>query len=255
MSVSNSVKAALLILLLGFHLATRLNAASQAPWAIRSFYPRDYEVALSLMAGRGFHGLEVWDDSRPQAHGVRRFLRMLRGEVREKTLRPFLEGARAGPAPTLATSRVLDMYVAAGLWRVFGLRWSVLFAFYALLSTFVAFLIFLIARRLGGGFGAGLLAALLFTASPFETIWATAGIRDISPLWFDTLAFGALVLLIPLARSPWSAAACAFLAGVTSTVGIGWRHDSWMAPPLALAGLLVLLRSEGRGLRDAAVSV
>ena len=255
MSVSNSVKAALLILLLGFHLATRLNAASHAPWAIRSFYPRDYEVALSLMAGRGFHGLEVWDDSRPQAHGVRRFLRMLRGEVREKTLRPFLEGARAGPAPTLATSRVLDMYVAAGLWRVFGVRWSVLFAFYAVLSTFVAFLIFLIARRLGGGFGAGLLATLLFTASPYETIWATAGIRDISPLWFDTLALAALLLLIPLAPSPWSLAGCALLAGAASAVGIGWRHDGWMAPPLALAGLLVLLRSEGRGFRDTAVSV
>jgi hypothetical protein len=248
-------KAAALLLVLAVHLATRLHAASLTPLVGRNFYPRDYEVALSLLAGRGFGGLEVWDDARPEARRIRRFLRQLRDDVDEKAWRSFVSGARAGEPPTLATSRVLEMRVAAGLWRWFGIRWSVLFAFYCLLSTVVAFLVFLIARRLGGGFAAGLLAMLLLAASPFETLWATAAIRDVSPFWFDTVAFAALVLLVPLGRSPAARAGCAFVAGAASTLGIGWRTDGWMVPPLALGALLALLRSERRGGREAALAV
>ncbi|HET6900293.1 MAG TPA: hypothetical protein VFK70_18215, partial [Vicinamibacteria bacterium] len=251
----NSLKAGALVLVLGLHLAMRLTAAARLPLDYRTFYPRDYEVALSLMAGRGYHSLDVWSDTRPQASRVRHFLRMRRGELLETNWRRFTEGAKPGPAPTLATSRVLEMHVAAALWSLFGVRWSVLFAFYAALSTFVAFLIFLIARHLAGAFGAGILAAILFAASPYETFFATAGIRDISPLWFDTLAFAAVVLLAARARSSWAGAACALAAGAASTVGIGWRHDGWMAPPLALAGLFVLLRSQKRSPRETMVLV
>jgi hypothetical protein len=249
------LKACVLLLALGLHLAARLSAASRLPVAGRNFYPRDYEVALSLAAGRGFGGLEVWDDPRPEARRVRRFLRQLRADIDDRSWRSFVGQARAGDPPTLATSRVLEMYVAAGLWKVFGPRWDVLSAFYSALSTAVAFLIFLIARRLGGAFGAGLLATLLLAGSPFETVWATTAIRDVSPFWFDTVAFAALVLLKPLGRTPAARAACALAAGVASTLGIGWRTDGWMAPPLALAGLLVLVRTERRGFRDALVPV
>lgn len=247
-------KVAVLALVLGVHLATRLVVQSRLHGG-ENFYPRDYEVALSLTAGRGFRGLEVWDDPRPEARQVRRFLRQLRDDIDDSHWRSFVDGARPGDPPALATTRVLEMYVAAGLWRLFGLRWSVLFAFYSVLSTAAAFLIFLIARRIGGGFAAGAFATILFTASPFETIRATTAIRDVSPLWFDTIAFAALVLLAPLGRSPAARAAFASAAGAASTLGIGWRTDGWMAPPLALAALVVLLRSERRGLRGAVASV
>jgi hypothetical protein len=107
----------------------------------------------------------------------------------------------------LATSRVLDLHVAAWLWRLFGISWPTLFAFYALVSTIANLCVFLIARRLGGSFWAGAIASLGFLASPLERYAATWSFRDTSPLWFAAVGY---CLLLQLYRpSPRLAAACA----------------------------------------------
>jgi hypothetical protein len=55
--VSRAGRAALLALLLGVHLLTRLEAHSVIPLGERHFYPTGYLVSLSLASGHGFNYL------------------------------------------------------------------------------------------------------------------------------------------------------------------------------------------------------
>ena len=161
--------AASLAVLVGLHFATRLYSERARPLQQRAFYSDDYATALALVAGKGFIGLDLADDPRPEAEVLRRFLRLDAAEVPGSILERYALGARPAPASLLASTRVLELRWAALVWRALGVRWSVLFASYAALSALVGLLVFLLGRRLGGGNRAGLLAALIFLASPLET--------------------------------------------------------------------------------------
>lgn len=247
-------EATLCIALLGLHFATRWRASESTPLRPRPFYSSDYQVALSLQLGHGFRGLDLENDTRLPAQAVKDFVELLRPDLPEKVLRRYDADPQLIPPPALASTRILELRLAALLWRAVGTRWDVIFAFYAGLSTLAAALVFLLARSLSGRLAA-FLALLMFLASPMDTKWATTSIRDVCPAWFDLLALAALLWLTPTHWSGRRRLAGCFLAGAVSMIGYGWRTDALLMPALALVALLARMaaaRTPARVLATAA---
>ena len=241
-----AVKIVALVALLVLHFLTRVYDARTMPLAGRHIYPRSYGFSLSLMSGQGLRDVVVSDDS--AARPIKEFLLLERNSVSAEEFAVYRSATRSPGgdrefdiyAP-LATTRILDLYLAAGLWRCFGISWSVIFTFYALVSTATCFLIFLIARRLGDNFWAGWLAALMFFASPLEQYLGAWSLRDTSPLWFTAAAFCFLICVVDRCRDGLKSAAAYFGLGLVTMVGIGWRTDVLLLVPFLGASLVAVL--------------
>jgi hypothetical protein len=263
------VEAGVLGLLLALHFLTRLHAQHAMPLGERHFYPLSYLVSLSLVEGRGFGYLlpaawtleAVWKDPLPPrgdpAYPVLAFLRLEGPErVTAAELAAYVRaGARVVPVDAVESTRVLDIRLAAWLWRLFGVSWPVYFAFYALLSTATCAALYLIASRAAGRCWVGLAAAAGFAASPLEAYAGAWSTRDTVPLWITALAFAALAAFASRPHGARANAAAAFGLGCASLVGLGWRPDFQLVPPLLLAGLVAALRVRRAPLSQLAAAV
>lgn len=232
--------------LLSLHFFTRYEVGQDIPLNTRGdgMFSSDYQVAVNLAAGRGFYQVILPDA--PEAVPIREFESLQRAEITPAELQAYLNqpwsqpihldhGAKTAEVP-LYTARTLELRLAAHLWKWFGIRWSVIFTFYELVSTGAAFLIFLIGRK-AAGFWCGLVAMVLFTLSPLESVWVVRSLRDINPLWFAILGCAAVYCLAGSFRNRWINLASYIVAGAAALVGYGWRLDSLLLPPI----LLVLL--------------
>jgi hypothetical protein len=215
-------------------------------------YTDSYQVSLALLGGKGFHPLQLPPlvpssraDDTPLAQAGRPIIDFLyfgRPTVSREELNTFLNAPGSGTQHQVwESSRVLDIYLTAMIWKLFGVSWPVYFFFASMASTGVCLLIFLIARKLTGSFWAGWLASLLFLASPFENQFVFRSIRDISPLWFAVLAFGFFVCVVDNFKDrKWNHLSY-FLLGVVAIVGIGWRVDVLLFVPFLLVALIAVL--------------
>ena len=267
-----AAKVVLLAAVLVVHFLSRQYLVKALPVTESTNYPFVYRTALALLAGRGFTVFRVSDA--PESVPVADFLEGRRDGLSRQEFRRFLDGPDGQPvpcpdpaAPTTAfppaapttelaqpvspwhTSRVLDLYVTAALWRLFGVRWSVLLTFCALASTAACLLVFFAARRVGGGFWPGLCAAVLYLASPLENDYAISCLRDISPLWFAALAFAIFFCLVERFRSAPANLAALALLGLVCTLGCGWRSDAMLLAPFLGASSAVLLLIRRRSWR------
>jgi len=256
-------KATLLGLLLGLHFFTRLHGQQVTALQERHFYPLSYLVSLSVVEGRGFGYLlpqsasleDVWLGPLPPlkdpAFPALAFLRLAGTEgVSPEQMASYSRNARVVAADPVESTRVLDIYIAAWLWRAFGVGWLPYFCFYSLLSTASCFAVFMIVQRATGSYWAGVVAAAGFLASPLEHyagVWST---RDSVPLWFTSIAFAALSAFPRSTSSRSQRLLAAFGVGVASLVGLGWRPDFQLVPPLVVAGLIAMLVSQGRRLSE-----
>jgi hypothetical protein len=248
-----SVKLGLLLAVLALYFVSRQYTARAMPLEWRHFYPYCYGVSLSLMAGHGFNLCNLPD--MPEMVPVKEFLELKRPRLRAEQFARFAEVAEPPTIPSgdelaraynlHASTRVLDVHVTVLLWKVFGIRWKVLFTFYALVGTASCLGIFLIARQLGG-YAAGLLAAALFVISPLDNYLNSWSIRDASPLWFTVFSFVVYVCLVGRFRSWALDLAAVLLLGFVSVLGYGYRFDALLLPPFFLAATVVLLRARGR---------
>src|SRR5262249_19618151 len=156
--------------LLAAHFGTRYHAHRTIPLTDRTFNPYVYRVSLALLAGHGFRTYGVSDC--PESAAVAQFLTLQRPRLSAAEFATFLAGpagrplappftALAMPMPLRVgdeailgephyTTRVLDIYTTALLWKVFGIGWTPLFVFYALVSTGACLAVFAVGRRLGG---------------------------------------------------------------------------------------------------------
>lgn len=252
-------KATLLGLLLALHFFTRLHGQQVTALHERHFYPLSYLVSLSVLEGRGFGYLlpqgasleDVWLRPLPPltdpALPVLAFLRLAGTEgVSPEQLADYSRSARVVAADPVESTRVLDIYIAAWLWRAFGVGWFPYFCFYALISTASCLAVFFIVLRATGSYWAGLAAAAGLLASPLEHyagVWST---RDSVPLWFTSLAFAALSAFPRAANPVGRRLVAAFGVGIASLIGLGWRPDFQIVPPLVLAGLIATLLQQRR---------
>ncbi len=248
---SAALKALLLLCVLAIHFASRHYAGEKTSPSQTHFYPTTYSYSLSLLAGRGFAPLSVSEG--PEGRPLREFLelnrlRLGRGELEGGLAEPSGEAQRN----PLASFRVLDLYLAAGLWWIFGASWTVYFHFYFLVSTIVCLSVFCMGRRIGGGYGCGLIAALLYTASPIELQMTASSVRDISPLWFIAFGFFFLHCVAGRFEGRILQAVSYIVLGAASIIGIGWRDDVLLLPPFLLVALLIQNLAERRGISRAA---
>jgi hypothetical protein len=278
--LASILQAVLLAMILGLHFHTRVCANLMTPPEEKHFWPSSYLVSLSLLSGNGFTYLlprDVKADAsvltlvtrmRSETGSVGPVMDFLSGTGRESLSRlefsRFLSsGTRPVPIDIMGpgligsrweTTRILDIYVAAVLWRLFGISWSVLFIFYALVSTGAALLVFLIAQRLTGSYWGGQLATLGFMASPLERNAGAWSFRDTNPLWFTALAFFLLLRYAEPSSSRIKSYLGWYLVGAGSLLGLGWRSDAQMLLPFILFGLVCLLVSKGIALRRIALA-
>jgi hypothetical protein len=141
------------------------------------------------------------------------------------------------------SSRILDQYVVAGLWQLFGIRWDVVFLFGVAMSTLTCLFICLIGRRLGGSFWSGLAAGALYSAAPLASYLETWSLRDSSPLWFAAAGFWLLFCRVDRTPAPGfkrQMAECSGL-GLVVMLGFGWRPDVLLTVAFLGTSLIVLL--------------
>ena len=118
-----AVKIVALVALLVLHFLTRVYDARTMPLAGRHIYPRSYGFSLSLMSGRGLRDVVISDDS--AARPIKEFLLLERNSVSAEEFAVYRAEMQSSGvdrqfdiyAP-LATTRILDLYLAAGLWRL-----------------------------------------------------------------------------------------------------------------------------------------
>jgi hypothetical protein len=243
-AVLRAVKAMLLMAVLVVHLLSRWYAHQHYPLFGRHNYENDYQYSLSLLAGKGLYTLGPLEG--PAADPLKEFFAGARTNVSRLELAEYVQTinentSRLGIENQYGSARILDLYLAVGLWKVFGISWNVLYLFYAGVSTGCCLLICLIGRRLGGSFWPGLFAAALFCASPLQSFLATFSLRDTSPLWFATLGFYVLICLADRFRGRRANAASFLGLGAAAVIGLGWRLDAAFLVPMLGAGLVFLL--------------
>jgi hypothetical protein len=261
----------LLTAILGLHLVSRLCALLTTPLDQMHFYPESYLVSLSLLSGNGFNYLVPGFDhtgtpsprpavpAQPGSGGAGAVMDFVAGTGRDGVSQgefaSFLaSGVRAAPTEWERT-RVLDIYVAAGLWKLFGISWPTLLAFYALVSTAACLLVFFITQRVAGSAWAGLLGALAFMASPLERVAGAWSIRDANPLWFACLGIFLLLHCAEPRASRLGSFLGWFAIGAGNAVGIGWRTDALLLFPFAVVSLMAILVARRRPARQLVLAV
>jgi hypothetical protein len=271
----------LLVAVLALHLEARLGTHRTMPADQKHFWPGSYLVSLSFLSGQGFSYVLPADAStdvavptqvnelRQRPGPAQPVMDFLSGKGRQHLepheLTAYLASDVKRVPIDLAGSgllgsrweatRILDIRLAALLWKLFGIRWSVLFAFYSLVSTLAALCVFFLVRRLTRSYWAGLVGALGFAASPLERIAGAWSIRDANPLWFTAFAF---CLLFQLAGGSARSRALTYLGwfaiGAGSALGLGWRSDAQLVPPFVLLGLVSILAASRAPLRRIALA-
>jgi hypothetical protein len=244
----------LLVALLIAHLCSRLMLHRTSPSSAAHNYERTYAVSLSLLAGRGFHDLAI-DDSAASAP-LRDFFGMRSLQISRADFDAYL-ASKPDPAGDpwvgrympLASTRVLDVRMAAFLWRIFGIDRRVLTTFYSLLSVATCGCLFFIARRLTNSDWAGLAAAALLTFSPIEGFLNTWSWRDSSPMWFTAASFAWFISVMDRPRRQAVNLAACLALGVLTTLGIGWRPDALMLAPFLAMCMTIRLIANRAGWR------
>jgi hypothetical protein len=254
------LKAALVSSLVLVHFLTRLHSQAQLRPSDHHDFTQTYEYSLSLVGGLGLRQLALLGMSGQGAAGevplrilpadapIRDFLDGHRDRLSREELDAYLAAVsppgtlpRPGVENTFASSRVLDLYLAGWVWKLCGIEWFTLYAVYCGINAASCLCVFLIARRLAGSYWAGLAAAALYCASPLQNYLSSISLRDASPLWFACAGFYLLTCVADRCRTRWANLGSFLALGVIAMLGLGWRHDAALLPPVLGAGLLLVL--------------
>ncbi len=257
-----------LVCLLAAHVATRFEAIRQIPLNKRHFWSESFRYSLAALAG---HGLKPFSFAGvPESIPLQDFLGLRKATLSTADFEAFFNLPDSVPveppvgiadisdehlAWPVYTTRVLELWSTTILWRIFGIRWDVVFGMYVVLSTLGCLAVFLIGRGLSGSGWLGLMAALFHSIAPLEASYSVYSPRDISPLWFAGPPWAVLICLVGRSPGWWRNLAACGLTGALAALGLGWRHDA-MVTVLAMVGLTgPLLLLAGRGWRLAASGV
>lgn len=252
------IGSALAALLLA-HLFTRLESLRQIELDQRQFWSDTFRYSLAALAGHGLRPVKF--AGVPESIPLQRFLSLQAPRISPEQFNAYFSLPESAPLTPpvgiadasdehlpwpLYTTRILDLWTATGLWWLFGIRWDVLFFFYACLSTIACLCVFLTARGLSRNGWVGLVAAVAYSVMPLEISYTAYSPRDISPLWFAAPAWACLAWLVGTRQSRAGNLLACSLAGFLAALGLGWRHDALVTvvsmaglagPALLLAGL------------------
>lgn len=253
--------------LLVAHFATRLYVCAMCPDSARNSYLQRYGTSLSLVAGLGNQRLALAAQA-PEAQPLIEFLKAERAavsheEIARFKLRTVIPGEpidqQSSSVPQLDALCALDIWIAAALWKAFGVRWDVYYLFYALVSAAACATVWSLGKRLSGRSWVGLIAGVFFTCSPIETVYCVTNVRDISPLWVTAFGFRALVAAADRISAARSSDLACFVAGLAVGLGTGYRADPLLLAPCFVVALgacaIATQRAVVRALRPVALMV
>jgi hypothetical protein len=231
--------ALMVLTVLALHVGFRWRANDERqPAASKSLYPHCYSRSISLVVGCGYERLPLADDA--PSEPIKQFLDCRTPTLSTEALQTYLASLPTQRNPDLGNFRQVDvmragdLYTAAIVWKVFGVSWLALSRFYIFVSALACLAIFFAAKRISGSFVAGLTAAMLYAACPYEL---SQVMRDTAPIWF--IAFATLVLTLSSGRQTTIAYLCGgLLLGAVSVLGFGWRPQVLFFAPFFLAASL-----------------
>lgn len=237
------------------HVGIRLRAEQHRPLVgLLGLYPHSYSRSISLVAGFGYERLIIGTDAASQP--IKDFLDLKSPTLSVEQLAaykasiPVQTGGDLGNCRQVDVLRSGDLYVAAAVWKVFGISWPALVRFYVAVSALACLAIFAAARRISGSFVVGLTAAALYAFCRFET---TQVIRDANPIWF--LAFATYTMVrLGGRQSAFSLALGGAALGVAAMIGYGWRPQLLFFAPLFSAAAVVRRFLDGDGMRRVALT-
>lgn len=231
---------------LALHVGLRWRANDRRQAAeLHALYPHCYSRSISLLVGRGYERLPLADDAASKP--VKQFLDIETLTLSAEALQKYLASLPEQKNPDLGNYRQIDLlragdlYTAAIVWKLCGVSWLALNRFYILISALACLAIFFAAKKISGSFAAGLTAALLYAACPYEN---TLVVRDTNPMWF--IAFATLALTNVNGRqSKWAGLLGGLLLGIASVLGYGWRPQLLFFAPFFLAAALIRSAFDG----------
>ena len=255
---------AALLVVLAAHASTRLESLRQIGLEERQFWSDTFRYSLAALAGHGLRPVQF--AGVPESIPLQRFLTLQAPALSREDFDGYFSLPESAPVTPpvgitdasdehlpwpLYTTRILDLWTATGLWWLFGIRWDVLFWFYAGLSTLACLCVFLTARGLSRNAWVGVVAAVCYSVMPLEISYTAYSPRDISPLWFGAPAWACLAWLVGTRKAVAGDLVAAGLAGFLAALGLGWRHDA-LVTVMAMTGLAgPALLLAGRGWKTA----
>jgi hypothetical protein len=202
-----------------------------------SFYQAQFAPAISLVCGGGFHARVIQDPH------LLHFLNSTSGSFSCPR-----SPATLGPITQLnvfAREERYLMYAVAFLWKLFGISWTAIYPFFALLYGIASAAVYWISRNFVARLAA-LSVAAAFAASPIQEEMLPQ-LRDYSAAPFMLVAIVVIVTVIWKQLSPKMLIMLAALVGLELGIGFGFRTDmlSALPPFLAILLLTIPLRSAG----------
>lgn len=142
------------------------------------------------------------------------------------------------------TFGAFDQYVAAFIWKIFGISWRNLFYFYSFLSTLSGLGLFLLGRKITKSYWGGLLVATVYAFSSPELYGGIWSIRDASPVWFFTFVVTFFFVFTGIYKKQWLNYLSYYALGIITLLGIGWRSDALLFFPIIMLFLIIKLYLE-----------
>jgi len=233
-------KSLLLLMILIIGLFIRIYHVNEMPLKQKHFYNSNYEPVLYYMLGKGMNK----SDARASVNH-NKVWQFLNAKVDKLDISVVENVIKENPNIKYfklnQQYQTFAYYVAAYVWKVFGISWSNLFYFYSFFSMLSGLALFFVVRKVGSSYWAGILTLIIYALAVPDIVGSAWSIRDASPLWFFSFSLFSLFVLIDIYKNRWLNYLSYYLFGIIVMVGIGWRNDVLLFFPIILLYLIISL--------------
>ncbi len=233
-------KSLLLLMILIISLIIRVYHVNDMPLKQKHFYNSNYEPVLYYMLGKGMNK----SDARASVNH-NKVWQFLNAEVDELDISTVESVINENPNIKYfkldQQYQTFAYYVAAYVWKIFGISWSNLFYFYSFLSMLSGLALFFVVRKVSSSYWAGILTLTIYALAVPDIVGSAWSIRDASPLWFFSFSLFSLFILTDIYKNRWLNYLSYYLLGIIVMVGIGWRNDVLLFFPIILLYLIISL--------------
>lgn len=204
----------------------------------KHFYSSNYEPVLYYMLGKG---MNKSDASASVNHAkVWQFLNAKVDELDISIVENVInENPNIKYFQLNQQYQTFAYYVAAYVWKIFGISWSNLFYFYSFLSMLSGLALFFVVRKITHSYWAGTLTLIIYALAVPDIVGSAWSIRDASPVWFFSFSLFFLFVLTGIYKNRWFNYLSYYLLGVVVMIGIGWRSDVLLFFPIILLYLII----------------
>ncbi len=253
-------KLSLLIIVLFATFSLRIYLNSKLPVELRNNYPNHYLPALSYaVGGLDYDKLNIntkdyliagIDHDTKGKSSLKELDDFLNSKVNTLNInaieKSITYNANIFKLLQNLTFETFGQYIAAFVWKIFGVSWSNLFYFYSFLSTLAGLSLFLVGRKITRSYWGGLFVLIAYTFSMPELYGGVWSIRNTSPAWFFAFTVTFFFVFTGVYKNKWLNYLSYYALGVFTLIGIGWRSDALLFFPIIMLFLIIGLFNKYR---------